>query len=104
MECIRMRLGEFDETGRRKPIPVQGSNFKVEADTIISATGQRVDQRSLKGLEKNPDGTICVDPETGETSLKGVFAGGDMVSGPGWAIDAIAAGKKGAKTIAEYLA
>ncbi|OGP75184.1 MAG: hypothetical protein A2V86_06355 [Deltaproteobacteria bacterium RBG_16_49_23] len=103
MECIRMRLGEPDKNGRRKPVPIQGSNFKVDADTIISAIGQRVDQKPLKGLEKNPDGTIRVAPETGETSLKGVFAGGDMVTGPGWAIDAIAAGKKGAEAIARYL-
>jgi len=103
MECIRMRLGEPDENGRRKPIPVQGSNFKVNAETIISAIGQRVDQRPLKGLEKNPDGTIHVDPETGETGLKGVFAGGDMVTGPGWAIDAIAAGKRGAEAIRRHL-
>ena len=103
MECIRMRLGEPDERGRRKPIPIQGSNFKVNAETIISAIGQRVDQRPLKGLEKNPDGTIHVDPETGKTSMKGVFAGGDMVSGPGWAIDAIAAGKRGAEAIRRHL-
>ena len=103
MECIRMRLGEIDEKGRRKPIPIQGSNFKVEAETIISAIGQRVDQKPLKGLERNPDGTIHVDPETGETSMKGVFAGGDMVTGPGWAIDAIAAGKRGAEAMARYL-
>jgi NADPH-dependent glutamate synthase beta subunit-like oxidoreductase len=102
MECLRMRLGEPDEKGRKKPVPIQGSNFKVDADTIISAIGQGLDQRPLKGLEKNPDGTIRVD-ETGQTSLKGVFAGGDMVTGPGWAIDAIAAGKKGAKSIAEHL-
>ncbi len=103
MECIRMRLGEPDEKGRRKPIPIQGSNFKVNAETIISAIGQRVDQNHLKGLEKNPDRTICVDPETGETNLKGIFAGGDMVSGPGWAIDAIAAGKRGAEAIRRHL-
>jgi NADPH-dependent glutamate synthase beta subunit-like oxidoreductase len=103
MECIRMRLGEPDERGRRKPIPIQGSNFKVNAETIISAIGQRVDQDHLKGLEKNPDGTIRVDPETGETNLKGIFAGGDMVTGPGWAIDAIAAGKRGAQSIHQFL-
>ena len=102
MECLRMRLGEPDEKGRRKPVPIQGSNFKVNTDTIISAVGQGMDQRALKGLEKNPDGTIRVD-ETGQTSMKGVFAGGDMVTGPGWAIDAIAAGKKGAEAIARYL-
>lgn len=103
LECTRMRLGEPDEKGRRKPISIQGSNFKVEAETIISAIGQRVDQGPLKGLEKNPDGTVRIDPETGETNMKGVFAGGDMVTGPGWAIDAIAAGKKAADAIARYL-
>jgi len=103
MECIRMSLGEPDERGRRKPIPIEGSNFKVTAETIIAAIGQSVDQKPLKGLKKNPDGTIHVVPESGETSIKGVFAGGDMVTGPGWAIDAIAAGKRGAKAIAEYL-
>ncbi len=103
MECIRIRLGEPDEKGRRRPIPIQGSNFKVEAETIISAIGQKVDSKPLKGLEINPDGTLRVHPETGEASIKGIFAGGDMVTGPGWAIDAIAAGKRGAKAIAEYL-
>lgn len=103
MECLRMRLEEPDEKGRRKPVPIQGSNFKVEADTVIAAVGQGLDLRQIKGLEKNPDGTIRVD-ERGQTSEKGIFAGGDMVTGPGWAIDAIAAGKRGAKAIAEYLA
>jgi NADPH-dependent glutamate synthase beta subunit-like oxidoreductase len=103
MECLRMRLGEPDETKRRKPIPIEGSNFKVRADTIIAAIGQRVDRNASKEFETNPDGTIRVDPETGETSMKGVFAGGDVVTGPGWAIDAIAAGKKGAKSIHQYL-
>jgi NADPH-dependent glutamate synthase beta subunit-like oxidoreductase len=100
MECIRMRLGEPDEKGRKKPIPIKGSNFKVQADTIVTAIGQRVDGRPLRGLE---DGTLKVNPETSETSIKRIFAGGDMVTGPGWAIDAIAAGKKGAETIARYL-
>jgi len=103
MECIRMRLAEPDEKGRKKPIPIEGSNFKIQADTIVTAIGQRVDGRSLRGLETNPDGTLQVNPETGETSIKRVFAGGDMVTGPGWAIDAIAAGKKGAEAIARYL-
>jgi len=103
MECVRMRLGEPDETGRRRPIPIEGSNFRVHADTIIAAIGQRVDRNASKGFETLPDGTIRVDPETGETSMKGVFAGGDVVTGPGWAIDAIAAGKKGAASIHHYL-
>jgi NADPH-dependent glutamate synthase beta subunit-like oxidoreductase len=103
MECIRMRLGEPDETKRRRPIPIEGSNFRFQADTIIAAIGQRVDRNASKEFETNQDGTIRVDPETGETSMKGVFAGGDVVTGPGWAIDAIAAGKKGAKSIHQSL-
>lgn len=103
MECIKMRLGEPDEKGRRRPIPISGSNFRVEADTIVSAIGQKVDLRPFKGIDKNPDGTVRVDPRTGQTNFQGVFAGGDMVSGPGWAIEAIASGKRGAKGIAEYL-
>lgn len=103
MECLRMRLAEPDGTGRRTPVPIESSNFRVHADTIISAIGQRVDRWALKGLEINQDGTVRVNPETGETSMKGVFAGGDVVTGPGWAIDAIAAGKKGAKSIYQYL-
>ena len=103
MECVRNRLGEPDESGRRRPVATEGSNFRVRADTIISATGQRVDPRSLNGLQTNKDGTIWVDPHTNETSMKGFFSGGDAVTGPGWVIDAIAAGKKGADSIYRYL-
>ena len=103
MECVRMRLGEPDGTGRRRPIPMEGSNFEVHADTIISAIGQRVDRKAIRELDTNRDGTIRVDQKTGETSMEGVFAGGDVVTGPGWAIDAIAAGKKGAESIHRYL-
>jgi len=103
MECVRNRLGEPDESGRRRPVTLPGSNFQVQADTVISATGQRVDPRPLNGLQTNRDGTIWVDPDTNETSLKGLFSGGDAVTGPGWVIDAIAAGKKGADSIYRYL-
>jgi len=103
MECIKMRLAEPDDTGRRRPVPIKGSNFKIEADMIIAAIGQRVDRSALKGLEIHPDGTLQADPNTGATSIEGVFAGGDVVTGPGWAIDAIAAGKRGAKAIDQYL-
>ena len=103
LECIRMRLGEPDERGRRKPVPIEGSTYRVASDTIIAAVGQRVDRKPLKGLEANRDGTVRVDPKTGETSMKGLFAGGDVVTGPGWAIDAIAAGKKAAESISQYL-
>jgi len=73
MECVRTRLGEADESGRRRPVALKGSNFRVTADTIISATGQRVDPRPLRGLQMNRDGTVWVNPETNETSIKGFF-------------------------------
>lgn len=103
VECQKNRLVEPDGSGRPGPVAIQGSNFRVEADTVVSATGQRVDPGPLGGLRTNRDGTIWVDPDTNETSMKGVFSGGDVVTGPGWVIDAIAAGKEGAKSIDRYL-
>ena len=103
MECVRMKLAEPDESGRRKPVPVERSNFRVNADVIVAAIGQSVDRALLKTLDTHRDGTVNAHPETGATSLKGVFAGGDVVTGPGWAIEAIAAGKRSARSIHEYL-
>jgi NADPH-dependent glutamate synthase beta subunit-like oxidoreductase len=103
VECIRMKLTESDGIERRKPIPIEGSTYTVPIDTMITAIGQGVDRKALRGLDVNQDGTVRVDPKTGETSIKGIFAGGDMVTGPGWAIEAIAAAKKGAKSIHQYL-
>jgi NADH-quinone oxidoreductase subunit F len=103
MECVRMKLGGLDERGRRKPVPVGRSNFRVKADMIVAAIGQSVDRTLVRTLETRRDGKVKVDPETGATSLKGVFAGGDVVTGPGWAIEAIAAGKQCARAIHEYL-
>lgn len=103
MECIKMKLGESDKTGRRRPIPIEGSNFRVQTDTLIAAIGQSVDRKALKELDTNQDGTVRVNPESGATNIEGLFAGGDVVTGPGWAIDAIAAGKRGAESIHRYL-
>jgi len=103
LECVRMKLGEADDSGRRRPIPIQGSSFRVAADTLIAAIGQRTDRRALNGLDLNVDGTVRVDLKTGATSVKGIFAGGDVVTGPGWAIDAIQAGKRAAEGIRRYL-
>ncbi len=109
VRCIRMELGAPDESGRRRPIPVEGSFFEIEADTVISAIGQQV---SLPMLSKEPpetrpelsrNGTILVDPITYETSVKGIFAGGDAVFGPSTVILAIASGKEAAISIARYL-
>jgi len=100
---VRMQLAEPDESGRKRPLPIAGSEFRIPADTIIAAIGQRPDRRALKGLDLKPDGTVRVDSPTGATSLKGIFAGGDVVNGPGWAIEAIAAGKKAAEAIHRFL-
>ena len=96
-------LAPHECSGTRRSVAREGSRFRLLTDTIIVAIGQKVDPRGLKGFDTNKDGTIRVDPETGETSVRGVFAGGDMVTGPGWAIDAIASGKKAAESIHRYL-
>ncbi|MBA4392143.1 MAG: hypothetical protein C0407_01190 [Desulfobacca sp.] len=103
LDCQKTRLGEADEMGRRQPILIDGSDFSLSADSIVVAIGQKVDRKTITDLEVNPDGTVRVDPVTGQTSIKGVFAGGDAVTGPGWAIEAISAGKKGAAAIHKYL-
>jgi len=105
IECIRMELGEQDESGRRKPEPVKGSEFLIELDTLISATGEKPDTSFLKdqGLEISQRNTLLVDPETLATSRKSVFAGGDAVTGPKTVIDAISAGKRAAESIDRFL-
>ena len=105
LRCIRMELGEPDASGRRRPIPIQGSDFSVEVDTVIPAIGQTPDLSFLKGMEMgvNPQGTIKVDPTTLQTSREGIFAGGDAVTGPWIAIEAVAAGKEAAISIDRYL-
>jgi len=105
LHCIRMQLGDPDSSGRRRPIPIQGSDFWVELNTVISAIGQVPDLSFMKGMgiETTSRGTIQVDPLTLETSQKGIFAGGDAVTGPGIAIDAVAAGKEAAISIDRYL-
>ncbi len=106
VECVRMRLGEPDETGRRRPIPIEGSEFKVEADTVVVAIGQRpnpIAVRGEKSIKLTSHGTIVVNPETYETTRRGVFAGGDIVTGNATVISAMGAAKKAAKAIHEYL-
>jgi formate dehydrogenase beta subunit len=104
IECIRTQLGEPDETGRRKAVPIEGSEFKREADMVILAIGEAPDLRFLpKDVDLNEDGTVCVNPVTMETSLQGVFAGGDAVTGPASVIEAIRDGKRAAVSIENYL-
>jgi len=105
IECIRNRLGEVDASGRRTPVPVPGSEFRVDLDTLVVAIGEKPKSEFLAsmGLEVDKGGRVKVDTKTFETSLKGVFAGGDLVTGPNTVIDAIAAGKKAAESIDRYL-
>jgi NADPH-dependent glutamate synthase beta subunit-like oxidoreductase len=104
IECIRMEMGEPDASGRRRPVPVKGSEFTIEVDNVIMAIGQSVDKEMLPdGLTYTDWGTLSVDPISLETNIDGVFAGGDVVSGPADVIAAIAAGKRAACSIDAYL-
>jgi glutamate synthase (NADPH/NADH) small chain len=106
VECIKMELGEPDKSGRRSPIPVEGSEFLVPADVVVIAIGTSPNPiifKGSEGLEQNKRGTVVADEETGATSKCGVFAGGDVVTGAATVISAMGAGKKAAKAIDEYL-
>jgi NADPH-dependent glutamate synthase beta subunit-like oxidoreductase len=104
LECIKTSLGEPDESGRRRPIPVEGSEFMMESDMVILAIGEVPDLTFLpKEIEITEIGTIAVDPFTLETTMPGVFAGGDVVSGPATVVEAIMAGKRAASSIKHYL-
>ncbi len=106
-ECIRMVLGEPDAKGRRKPVPVEGSNFIVEVDTVVKALGYWPDPiigKTTPGLETHDWGLITVkDKTTGATTRPGVFAGGDDVTGPDMVVTAMVAGRKAAAGIDNYL-
>jgi NADH-quinone oxidoreductase subunit F len=104
LEVQRMQLGGFDRSGRRRPTPIEGSEFVEAFDTIISAIGERPRVGFLSGYVELTDwGTIKVDPRNLMTSRRGVFAGGDAVRGPSTAIEAIADGKNAAESIHHYL-
>jgi len=104
VKCLRMQLTEPDETGRRKPVPIENSEHIIEVDTVIPAIGQTLDFSLLpKEVETTPKGVIKVDPHTLQTSVPNVFAGGDAVLGPATVIEAIAMGKQAAKAIHSFL-
>ncbi|MHC1578149.1 MAG: NADH-quinone oxidoreductase subunit NuoF [Dehalococcoidia bacterium] len=106
LQCVHMRLGEPDASGRRRPIPIPGSEFFAPADTVIAAVGQAPDLSFLppgSALERTRWERLVVDENRLATNVPGVFAGGDFVSGPGMVIDAIAAGRRGAIAIDKYL-
>ncbi|MCX7731919.1 MAG: NADPH-dependent glutamate synthase [candidate division WOR-3 bacterium] len=106
VECIRMELGEPDASGRRRPVPVPGSEFRIPVDTVVIAIGNSPNPlipQTTPGLEVSKRGTVVVDPDTGRTSKKGVFAGGDIVTGAATVILAMGAGRIAARSMDEYL-
>ncbi len=105
IECIRMKLGEPDASGRRRPIPISGSNFMIEADAIIPAISQMVDDTAAKGLnvKRTRWGTFETDPDTLQTSIPWIFAGGDDVLGPQTVAKASYQGKIAARSIMRFL-
>jgi glutamate synthase (NADPH/NADH) small chain len=106
VECQRAELGEPDASGRRRPVAIPGSEFEVAADTVIVAVSQSPNpllMRSEPRLKKRPDGRLVVDPETMQTSIPGVFAGGDIANDAGTVIAAMGDGKRAARAIDEYL-
>ena len=108
LECCRMQLGESDASGRPRPVEIKGSEFLFKADWVISAIGQDqnllgLDNKSFGKIKVTKANSIDADPETFQTSVANVFAGGDVVTGPATAVEAIAAGRKAAMTIAAHL-
>ncbi|HII06537.1 MAG TPA: NADPH-dependent glutamate synthase [Methanotrichaceae archaeon] len=106
MECIKMELGEPDASGRRRPLAIEGSEFEIECDLVIIAVGTEANPlltRYTEGLKLNKWGYIEADPETGKTSIEGVWAGGDIVTGSATVIQAMGAGRRAASSIHEYL-
>jgi NADH-quinone oxidoreductase subunit F len=105
LELVRTNLGEFDASGRRRPVAQPGTEYAVAVDTLIVAIGEQLNPQSITdvGIERKPNGAVWVNPETLQTSRTGVFAGGDVVTGPNTVVDALAAGKKAARMIEHYL-
>lgn len=106
MECVEMELGEPDDSGRRRPVVKEGSNFELKVDTVIMAIGTSPNpliRSTTEGLETNRRGCLIVNEETMQTTREGVYAGGDAVTGAATVILAMGAGKQAAKAIDEYL-
>jgi heterodisulfide reductase subunit A len=103
LECVRTELREADATGRRRPVPLEGSQFEIPAETLISAVGQEPEYREVSRALSLESGAVRINPETMETVVEGVFAAGDFVNGPTTVVEAMASGKKAAKAVEAYL-
>jgi glutamate synthase (NADPH) small chain len=106
VKCIRMELGEPDDSGRRRPVPVKGSEFTIDVDTVVVAIGTEANPvipKTTPGLEINKWGYIVTKNDSGQTSREGVYAGGDIVTGSATVILAMGAGRQAAKAIDAYV-
>ena len=106
MECIRMELGEPDASGRRRPVPIEGSEFVIDVDVVVVAIGNKPNPlipQTMKDLEITRRGTVVTDPYTMQTSIEGVYAGGDIVSGAATVISAMGQGKQASHAIDHWL-
>ena len=106
MECLKMELGEPDESGRRRPLPIEGSEYKVNCDLVVVSVGAKANPlltNATPEIGLNPWGNIVADPATGKTTKKGVWAGGDIVTGMATVILAMGAGREAADSIHDYL-
>jgi glutamate synthase (NADPH/NADH) small chain len=106
MECLKMELGEPDASGRRRPVPIKGSEFEIETDLVIVAVGSGANPlltRSTPALKLNKWGYIETDADTGKTAMRGVWAGGDIVTGAATVILAMGAGRAAANSIHKFL-
>lgn len=106
LKCIKNTLGEPDSSGRRRPIPIAGSEYIMEVDTVVSAIGQSPNPlvpRSMPELKTGKHGNVITDEKTGETNIPGIYAGGDIATGAATVIAAMGAGKKAARTIDKYI-
>ena len=106
MECLKMELGEPDDSGRRRPVAIEGSEYKIETDLVVVSVGSNANPlltHSTPNLKLNRWGNIVADPATGKTSKKGVWAGGDIVTGAATVILAMGAGRDAANSMHDYL-
>lgn len=106
IECLKMELGEIDDSGRRRPVPIKGSEYVIEVDTVVMAIGQGPNPlvpATTPELETTRHGTIVADQETGKTTKKGVFTGGDIMTGAATVILAMGTGRKAARAIDTYI-
>jgi len=106
VECVEMKLGDQDDSGRRRPVPISGTEFTIETDTVVVAIGNEAHPlipKTTGDLDVNRTGNIVADLETGRTSKAGVFAGGDIVTGAATVIQAMGAGKRAAAAIHAYV-